>query len=46
MTPRAIPVMTSGLAPVRCSTLVCTVVAVRTIMPVIGRKPRPVCSGE
>ena len=39
--PSAIPPMTSGLAPVRGSTRVCTVVAVTTIMPVIGRKPTP-----
>jgi hypothetical protein len=44
--PIAIPLMTGGRAPVRCSTRVCTVVAVITIMPVIGRNPSPVRSGE
>ena len=46
MTPSAMPLATSGLAPVRCSTLVCTTVAVKTIVAVIGRNATPVFSGE
>lgn len=44
--PNVIPRTTSGLGPVLSSTLVWTVVAVTTIIPVIGRKARPVVSGE
>ena len=46
ITPSAIPVITSGLAPVRGSTRVCAVTDVATSTPVIGRKARPAVSGE
>ena len=42
MAPSVIPAAISGRAPVRCRIRVCTVVAVRTIIAVIGRKARPV----
>ena len=46
MIPSVMPVTTRGLAPVRGRIRVCTVVAVRTIITVIGRKAKPVVRGE
>ena len=40
------PALMIGLAPVRGSSRVCTVVEVTTIIAVIGRKASPVVSGE
>ena len=40
------PSITSGFAPVRCSTRVWTKVAVSAITTVIGRNATPVFSGE
>ncbi len=41
MIPSVMPAMTTGLAPVRGSTRVCTVVEVTTIMTLIGRNATP-----
>ena len=46
ITPSVIPVITSGLAPVRGSTRVWAVTEVATRTPVSGRKARPAVSGE